>query len=147
MRLTRFADYSLRVLMHLAITPDRLCTVKEVAQNYQISQNHLVKIVNNLSHLGYIESRKGKGGGIRLLKEADSINLCDLIVNLEPNLNLVECFDDRTNTCNIAGACGLKNILHESMKSFTDTLGNYTLADTVCKLKLTDMSLKAGKST
>jgi Rrf2 family nitric oxide-sensitive transcriptional repressor len=131
MQFTRFTDYSLRALMYLGVRHDQLSTVKEIAEHYGISQNHLVKVVHNLSLLGYIESTKGKGGGIRLLKQADQINLRDLIVKLEPNLVLVECFDEKTNTCRITSACGLKHILHESLQAFTEKLGQYTLADTI----------------
>jgi len=131
MQFTRFTDYSLRALMYLSVHPDRLCTVKEVAEHYGISQNHLVKVVHNLSQLGYIKSVKGKGGGIKLLQAPHEINLRDLIVQLEANLTLVECFDEKTNTCHITDTCGLKHILHASLRSFTDTLAKYTLADTL----------------
>lgn len=131
MQLTRFTDYSLRTLMFLALHPDRLCTAGEVAEFYGISQNHVVKLVHNLSQLGYIKSVRGKGGGIRLVKAPDQINLGELIMKLEPNLVLVECFDPDTNTCRIAGSCGLKDILKESLVAFTRTLSRYTLADTL----------------
>lgn len=117
--------------MYLAIHGDRLCTVKEVAKYYNISQNHLVKVVHRLSQLGYIKSSKGKGGGICLLKKPENINLKELVVNLEPNLTLVECFDDANNNCFISNVCGLKKIMHESLDAFTDTLGKYTVADTI----------------
>lgn len=131
MQLTRFTDYSLRVLMYLAMEPERLCTVREIAEYYNISQNHLVKVVHNLSKLAYIESIKGKGGGIRLIGEPKDIGLRDLILRLEPNLTLVECFDKSTNTCRITSICTLKGILYESLQAMLTTLDKYTLADTL----------------
>ncbi|MDF1623122.1 MAG: Rrf2 family transcriptional regulator [Pseudohongiella nitratireducens] len=131
MQLTRFTDYSLRVLMYLAIHHERRCTVKEIAGFYGVSQNHLVKVVHNLAQLGYIESSKGKGGGIRLLKAPEQMNLKDLVLELEPSLTLVECFDDTTNTCRIAGNCGLKGILQQAMNAMINHLGDYTVADTL----------------
>jgi Rrf2 family nitric oxide-sensitive transcriptional repressor len=131
MQFTHFTDYSLRTLMYLGMNPNRLCTVKEIAEYHKISKNHLVKVVHNLSQLGYIKSTKGKGGGICLLKKPEKINLRDLIIQLELNLTLVECFNKKTNTCHITDACGLKHILRESLQSFTDTLEKYTLADTI----------------
>lgn len=136
MQFTRFTDYSLRVLMYLGIHSERLCTVREIAEYHGISQNHLVKVVHNLSQLGYIASSKGKGGGIKLLKVANEINLRDVIMELETNLTLVECFDEKTNTCRVTEGCGLKHILYEALQAFTDTLGKYTVADTIRKPEL-----------
>jgi Rrf2 family transcriptional regulator, nitric oxide-sensitive transcriptional repressor len=133
MQLTLFADYSLRTLMYLATHEERLCTAREISEHYGISLNHVVKIVHNLSRLGYIKSVKGKGGGIGLLKKTAEINLRDLIIALEANLTLVECFDAESNTCRIVAECKLKNVLRGAMKAFLDALGDYTLADLVIK--------------
>jgi Rrf2 family nitric oxide-sensitive transcriptional repressor len=131
MQFTRFTDYSLRVLMYLATHGDRRCTVREIADFYGISQNHLVKVVHNLALLKYIESSKGKGGGIRLLQTPEQMNLKQLVLQLEPSLTLVECFDETSNTCRIAGNCGLKGILQQAMDTMVDFLDNYTVADTL----------------
>jgi Rrf2 family nitric oxide-sensitive transcriptional repressor len=136
MQLTLFTDYSLRTLMYLATHRDRLCTSREIAECYGISQNHIVKIVHNLSHLGYIKSVKGKGGGICLSKKPNDINLRELIIELEPNLTLVECFDAESNTCKIVADCKLKKVLRDALKAFLDALGECTLADLVIKPKL-----------
>lgn len=136
MQLTLFTDYSLRTLMYLSQNKESLSTVKEVAEYYNISRHHLVKIVHNLSHLGYIESVKGKNGGIKLTKEPGKINLRDLIYKLEPNLTLVECFNKGTNTCCVVKACGLKNILNQALMAFMDVLSKHTLADAVNKPEL-----------
>lgn len=138
MQLTLFTDYSLRALMYLGAKPNSLSTVKEIATYYGISQNHLVKVIHNLNQIGYIKSIKGKGGGIQLLKKPSDINLRDLIIQIESNLILVECFSKKHNTCRIASHCALSKILKESLQSFIDTLGKYTLADTIGSKNGTD---------
>jgi Rrf2 family transcriptional regulator, nitric oxide-sensitive transcriptional repressor len=122
--------------MYLSMEDGRLCTVREISERYGISQNHVVKIVHNLSRLGYIKSIKGKGGGIGLLKKTGEINLRSLVIALETNLTLVECFDAERNTCRIVAECKLKKILRDALKAFLDTLGEYTLADLAIKPKL-----------
>lgn len=131
MQLTRFTDYGLRTLMYVAARSEDLTSVKEVAEHYGISRNHLVKVVHRLSQLGYIETTKGKGGGIKIAKDAEKLRLGDLIKQLEPNMNMVECFDAKTNTCRITGSCQLKHYLFEAMQNFINTMNKYTLADTV----------------
>lgn len=131
MQLTSFTDYGLRSLMYLAAHPDRLSSVREIAEHYGISRNHLVKIVHHLALLGYINSSKGKGGGIMLAQDAKTLRLGDLVMKLETNMNLVECFDRETNTCRMVSACQLKHYLFEASQSFIATLNKYTLADAV----------------
>lgn len=131
MQITRFTDYGLRTLMYVAARAENSASVKEVADHYGISRNHLVKVVHRLSQLGYIETTKGKGGGIRIAKDAEKLRLGDLIQELEPNMNMVECFDAKTNTCRITEACRLKHYLFEATQNFIITMNKYTLADTV----------------
>lgn len=131
MQLTSFTDYGLRTLMYLAARPEEMSSVKEISQHYDISRNHLVKVVHRLSQLGYIETTKGKGGGVQITKGMEKLRLGDLISQLEPNMNVVECFDPETNTCRITQSCQLKHYLFEGAKSFTDTMNKYTLADTI----------------
>lgn len=133
MRLTMFTDYSLRTLMYLSQHPDRLCTAREIAEIHGISLNHIVKVVHKLSQLGYIRSLKGKGGGIRLSRPPEELNLWELVKALEPDLTLVECFDQDHNTCRVASSCGLKSILHEAMQAFEATLKKYSVADAIAK--------------
>ena len=130
MQLTIFTDYGLRSLLYVAANPDRLCNVREISEHYGISRNHLVKVVHRLAQLGYIESVKGKGGGIRLAHEASAIRLGDVVKALEPMI-LVECFDKKTNTCRITNACQLKLYLFDASRSFIDTMNRHTLADAV----------------
>lgn len=117
--------------MFLAAHPDRLCSVKEVSEAYGISRHHLVKVVHRLSQLGYIDSSKGKGGGIRLAKAPEKLKLGELVLALEPNMNIVECFDAATNTCRVSGACQLKHYLSDANRAFLSSLDKHTLADTI----------------
>lgn len=138
MQLTSFTDYGLRTLMYLAAKPNELSSVKDIAEHYGISRNHLVKVVHKLSQLEYIETTKGKGGGIKIAKNSHQLKLGDLINQLEPNMNTVECFDSETNTCNITNTCQLKHYLFEGTKAFTDTMNKYTLSDAVTKQMFLD---------
>lgn len=115
--------------MYLFVHRDRNCTVKDISKDFNISHHHMVKVVHNLARLGYIESTKGKKGGIRLAMLPEEIRLQKLVLELEPNFNLVECFNMERNTCHIVFICGLKSILHEALTAFLETLGKYTLAD------------------
>lgn len=131
MQLTVFTDYGLRSLMFLASQPGKLSSVREISERYGISRNHLVKVVHRLAQLGYITSSKGKGGGIRLAHEAQEIRIGDLVRHLEPNMELVECFNHETNTCRVIDSCRLKHYLLEANTAFIAALNRYTLADTI----------------
>ncbi|TAJ16168.1 MAG: Rrf2 family transcriptional regulator [Rugosibacter sp.] len=131
MQLTSFTDYGLRSLMYLAACPDRLSSVKEISDYYGISRNHLVKVVHRLAQLGYIETSKGKGGGIRLAYDAQKLQLGNLVKALEPSMGIAECFNRETNTCKITDNCQLKHCLYEASQAFIDVLNRSTLADIV----------------
>lgn len=131
MQLTVFTDYGLRVLMFAAFHSDRLCSVREISDYYGISYNHLVKVVHRLAQLGHIKSFKGKGGGIQLAGDAEQIYLGDLVRQLEPDMDLVECFDRETNTCRITSTCRLRHYLFDARQAFISMLNQHTLADTV----------------
>jgi Rrf2 family nitric oxide-sensitive transcriptional repressor len=130
MQLTIFTDYGLRALMFLRMHPGRLCSVREVADYYKISYNHMVKVVHRLAQLGYVESVKGKGGGIRLAKGAEKHGLGSIVCALEPNMDIVECFNDGSNMCFISKSCRLKHYIFDAKQAFIATLNNYTLKDT-----------------
>jgi len=129
MHLTLHTDYSLRVLLFLRLRPEQKSTIQEISDAYGISKNHLMKVVQRLAGLGYVDASRGRGGGLLLAKEPGDINLGRLVEQMEPHLNLVECFDLATNTCPIAPACDLKSVLGEAQDSFLNVLRNYTLAD------------------
>jgi len=129
MQLTTFTDYGLRSLMYLAARPGTWCSVREIAEHYGISRNHLVKVVHRLAQLGYVQSTKGKGGGIRLAGDAGTLRIGDLVQALEPNMHMVECFDKERNQCRITSSCTLKHYLSEASTSFIATLNQHSLAD------------------
>jgi len=128
MRLTTFSDYSLRVLTYLAVHDGRLATVGEIAAAYGVSENHLVKVVHHLSQQGYIQTTRGKGGGMRLARAPRSINLGQVLRGTEDSLNLVECFEGASE-CRIESACALKGMLGRALDAFFAVLERHTLAD------------------
>ncbi|MCE3232930.1 MAG: nsrR [Rickettsiaceae bacterium] len=131
MQLTIFTDYGLRSLMYMAVQPEKKCSVREIAEHYGISRNHLVKVVHHLAKLGYITSSKGKGGGIQLSCDASELRIGDLVKKLEPNMHIVECFNRDTNTCTIVSSCNLKHHLQEANEAFIEVLNKRTLQDTI----------------
>jgi Rrf2 family nitric oxide-sensitive transcriptional repressor len=131
MRLTLHTDHALRMLMLLAIEPDELHTIEEIARRYDISRNHLMKITQTLAQTGFIESLRGRGGGLRLARTAESINLGALVRATEGCFALVECFDREHNTCLIISACGLRGPLEEALQAFLAVLDRYSLDDLV----------------
>lgn len=134
MQITFFSDYSLRVLIFLAVKEDK-ATVTEISRAFGISKNHLVKAVHNLVKLGYVKSIRGKTGGVTLARLPDSINLGEIIQQLEPHMDIVECFNRQTDSCAITPVCGLKGVFHEAKEAFLAVLGKYSLADIVRKKK------------
>jgi len=127
-RLSSFSDYSLRVLMYLGVHADRLATIGEIAEAYGISANHLTKVVHHLGRLAYVETVRGKGGGIRLARPATEIHLGELIRQTENDWALVECFASGGN-CRILPACCLPAILDEALGAMFAVLDRYTLDD------------------
>src|SRR5687768_16684546 len=113
MQLTQFTDYSLRALIYIAIRQE-LCTTKDITEAYDISINHMIKIIHNLSKLNLIKTTRGKNGGILMAANPASINLGELISQLEPHLDLVPCFNKTKANCCIAPACKLKQVLNEA---------------------------------
>ncbi|KAB2927298.1 MAG: Rrf2 family transcriptional regulator [Dechloromonas sp.] len=128
MRLSSFSDYSLRVLMYLGVHGERLATIGEIAGAYDISLNHLTKVVNLLGRLGHIETVRGKGGGIRLGRAPAEIRLGEVIRQTENDFALVECFATGSQ-CQIHAACRLPPILDEALAAMFAVLDRYTLAD------------------
>jgi len=112
MKLTRFTDYSLRVLMYLGLQDNGRVTIKEISGSYNISRNHLMKVVSMLTRMGYLDARRGPGGGIALARPATDINLADVVMDMEDDLNLVECFCDG-GQCLITPFCELRNVLSQ----------------------------------
>lgn len=128
MRLSNFSDYSLRVLMYLGADSDRLATIGEIAAGHAISENHLMKVVHQLGRAGYLETVRGKGGGLRLARPPEAIVLGEVLRQTESDFSLAECLGEAA-TCRIQGACGLKRIFNEALSAMFLVLDSYTLAD------------------
>jgi Rrf2 family nitric oxide-sensitive transcriptional repressor len=128
MRLTRYTDYALRVLIYLGTRPEKLCSIAEVSRAYDISQNHLMKVVNDLVNAGYLASTRGRFGGIKLARPSAQINIGAVIRHTEDGFDLVDCGD-----CVIAPACGLTGALRKALSAFLAVLDDYTLADLIMK--------------
>ncbi|QWA12074.1 Rrf2 family transcriptional regulator [Sodalis ligni] len=124
MKLTRYTDYALRVIIYLGSRDDGLSSIAEISALYDISRNNLMKVVQDLAHLGYVEAIRGRSGGIRLGRPARDINLGTLIRHTEKNQKLVDC-----TRCVIAPVCGLPGVLSEATRAFFAVLDKYTLAD------------------
>lgn len=129
MRLTTYTDYALRVLTYLGLRGDELSTIQEIAEQYGISKNHLMKLVHVLGQLGYIETIRGKKGGLRLARRPEAITVGEIVRRMEPDMALVECFRSTDVRCRIVNACILQNALGEALDRFFETLDGYTLAD------------------
>jgi len=127
-RLTRFSDYALRVLIYLALQPGQLTTIAEIAAAYGVSRNHLMKVVNLLTREGYVEAVRGGKGGIRLGRPAGRINVGEVIRRTEEDLVLAECFGP-DNHCIITPTCRLKIVLNRALAAFLSVLDEYHLDD------------------
>ena len=130
MNISRFTDYSLRVLTFLATRPQQQVTIAEVASHYRISKNHLMKVVQLLGGHNYVTATRGKHGGITLERPLNEINIGALVRLTEQGSPLVECMG-KHNECVITAPCQLKHILAKAQNAFYATLDNYTLADLV----------------
>lgn len=124
MRLTRYTDYAMRVLIYLGTRPEKLCSIAEISRAYAISQNHLMKVVNDLVRAGYVTSVRGRFGGVRLGRPADEINVGAVVRHTEDGFDLADC-----GACVVAPACGLTRALDEALAAFMAVLDGYTLED------------------
>ena len=130
MQMTKYSDYSLRALIYLGLNRHRRCTIREIADAYGISENHLMKLVHQLGQEGFITTIRGKNGGLELAMPASEINLGEVFRATEGNCQLVECFAGREkNTCPIAGPCRLTGVLETALQAFLEVLDQYTLED------------------
>jgi len=129
MRLTTFTDYTLRVLMYLALDRSRLATIPEIATAYGISQNHLMKVVHQLARAGIVESVRGKGGGLRLARPPEAIRIGEIVRVTEGDAPIVECLSNDPHACRISGVCRLTRVLVDGFDALYESLNRYTLAD------------------
>jgi Rrf2 family nitric oxide-sensitive transcriptional repressor len=129
MQLTRHTDYALRVLIFLALQPKGVrVTMADVEQHFAIPRNHLIKIVQRLGKLGYADTLRGKGGGLRLGRDAAAITIGEVVRDMESTLEMIDCAKP---LCALHPGCRLKGILDEARQAFIDTLSRYTIADVI----------------
>jgi Rrf2 family transcriptional regulator, nitric oxide-sensitive transcriptional repressor len=131
MHLTVHSDYALRVLMYLAVKQDGLATIAEIAASYDISENHLMKVVHQMGVAGYVETVRGRGGGLRLAKPVGTIGLADVMRYTEPDMAIVSCFKPVDAPCAIRPCCVLRHALEQARDAFMAVLEDYTLGDLV----------------
>ena len=129
MRLTVYTDYGLRLLIYVAVKQREIVTIQEVADAYGISKNHLMKVTHNLGRHGYLETVRGRHGGLKLARPPEEIGLGDVIRRMEDDFRLVECFEPTRDCCRITRVCRLKGILNEALKAYLAVFEKYTLAD------------------
>ena len=127
MRLTTYTDYALRTLMYLAANRDRLVTIQDIADAHGIAKNHLTKVVHQLGILGFVESLRGRKGGLRLGKEPAQINIGAVVRSTEPDFYMAECFDPQKNNCRLSSACILKDTLYQATAAYLAVLDGVTL--------------------
>jgi len=137
LQLTKHTDYAVRVLIYLNTQVDQtaLSKANEIAELFDISFNHLTKVIHHLGKAGFIQTIRGKSGGIKLAKPAEQINLGDIIEVMETNLSPVNCQEP---PCRLDSVCLAKPIFHKAMQAFLDELRKHTLAD-ICITKSNDV--------
>lgn len=129
MQLTRYTDYAMRMLLHVATRDDGdLSSIQEIAEVYDISRDHLKKVAHDLGQAGFLETVRGRNGGLRLGRPAEEITIGQIVRHTETGFDLVDC-----STCLIAPACTLPRILNEATRAFLAVLDRYTLADLLAK--------------
>lgn len=129
MQITSYTDYALRVLIYIAISNKKQVTITEIAEFFDISRNHLVKVVHQLGSKGFLKTTRGKGGGITLQRAPELIRIGDVVRNMENHFNWVECFDPQQQHCRLIGGCGLKHLLANAGNAYLQVLDKATLAD------------------
>jgi Rrf2 family nitric oxide-sensitive transcriptional repressor len=133
MQLTRFTDYALRVLLYVGKERGRVCTMGEIAAYYRISLEHLRKVVHRMAQLGYLESRRGRRGGLLLGRAADRIRIGDVVATLEEGTHVIDC---EALECVLLPHCSLKRALDRAGRAFVDALNDVTLADLLAQTRM-----------
>ena len=130
MRLTLHTDYALRLLIHVAIADGKLITISDIAESFDISKQHLMKVANNLSRKGYLDTVRGRGGGIRLRRKPRDVNIGRVVRETEDKLDVIGCLG-RRDYCPIERVCVLRGVMHDAIGAFLAVLDEYTLADLI----------------
>ncbi|PNU02918.1 Rrf2 family transcriptional regulator [Novosphingobium guangzhouense] len=129
MQLTRYTDYAVRVLLHVGARDDGdLSSIAEIAETYGISRNHLMKVVQDLGQAGFLETVRGRRGGLRLGRRPEEITVGQIVRHTETSFQLVDC-----KNCIVAPACTLPRVFNEATRAFLDVLDRYTLADALTR--------------
>ena len=128
MKLTLYTDYAMRVMIYTGSNPDRLCSIREISDSFSISQNHLMKVVQDLVQAGFLTSVRGRKGGLKLSRDAADINLGELLRHTEGLTNIIDC-----SGCVVAPVCGLPPILNEATRAFVAVFDKYSVADLVAR--------------
>ncbi|HEY1258616.1 MAG TPA: Rrf2 family transcriptional regulator [Stellaceae bacterium] len=128
MRLTLHADYALRVLIQVGLNGGRLTTIGDIAQSFGISKNHLTKVVNRLGQKGYLDTVRGKNGGVRLTRAPGEINIGAVVRDTEDALEILGCLR-HTGYCRIESVCVLRGVVQDAADAFLAVFDRYTLAD------------------
>lgn len=126
MKLTRYTDYALRVLVYVGLHPDGLGSIAEIAARYEISENHLMKVVQQLGHAGLLATSRGRGGGVRLGREPERIRIGDVVRLTEMDFDIADC-----ENCTLGGECKLTSVFAKATAAFLAVLDRYTLADII----------------
>jgi len=141
MQITSYTDYALRVLIYLAMSPNRQATITELADFYNISRNHLVKVVHQLGAKGFVKTMRGKGGGLSLQRPPEMISIGEVVRSMETHFNWVECFDPAQQSCRLLPGCSLKHLFARAGNAYLQVLDAATLADVLTvKLPLKETS-------
>ncbi|MDD5322006.1 MAG: Rrf2 family transcriptional regulator [Methylococcales bacterium] len=142
MQITSHTDYALRVLIYLAMTPNRQATIPEIADFFDISRNHLVKVVHQLGNKGFVKTIRGKGGGLSLQRPPEMIRIGEVVRSMETHFNWVECFDPAQQRCRLLPNCGLKHLLARAGNAYLQVLDAATLADVLIGTVAVELPLK-----
>jgi Rrf2 family nitric oxide-sensitive transcriptional repressor len=130
-RLTSYTNYSMRILMYCALHDGEMVTIADIARDFDVSRAHLLKAARRLGQLGYLQTTRGRSGGVQLAMEPQEISVGEVVRAMETSDDFVECFNPDTNTCRIAGTCRLTGILRRALEAFYRELDSKTLADLV----------------
>ncbi|GHG88368.1 RrF2 family transcriptional regulator [Pseudodonghicola xiamenensis] len=132
MRITKRTNIAIRLLMYCAAHPERLVTKSEIAQVCNVSENHLAQVINQLGQLGYLQTHRGRNGGMSLARSAETVQIGEVFRLMEGSLPLAECFADAENTCPLVSACRLRLALMDAAQAFYASLDEVTLDALIC---------------
>jgi len=136
MQITSYTDYALRVLIYLATSPNKQATISEIAEFFDISRNHLVKVVHQLGSKGFVTTTRGKKGGLSLQRPPEMICIGEVVRSMENHFNWVECFDPVLQRCRLLPSCGLKHLFARAGNAYLQVLDTATLEDVLLSSEL-----------